>query len=166
MRHFVCAVVGGKETNSRWSAALATNAFFVGEEIARLGWAVLTGGLSGVMREAARGAKAAGGVTLGLLPGTEHQAGNEYLDYVLPTSFGIGRNVLTACACDVMVGLAGGSGTLEEMLFAVDFGRPVISFGSFEIEGAWATIDQLNRSGLRQALHTATRHAQRSAGAG
>jgi uncharacterized protein (TIGR00725 family) len=87
-----------------------------------------------------------------LLPGPYHRDGNEFLDYVLPTGLGIARNILTACACDIMVALQGGSGTLEEMLFAIDYERPVISFGSFKPQGIWRYIEASDSAGLVSAL--------------
>ena len=153
MRNFVCAIVGGKDSNPQWTEAIAEMGRFAGEQAVNAGYCVLTGGLTGIMREAACGAKKTGGLTIGLLPGTQHCDGNEFLDFILPTGIGIARNVLTACACDIMIGLPGGSGTLEEMLFAIDFGRPVISFGSHRPEGIYRYIDKDDFSGLTIALH-------------
>jgi uncharacterized protein (TIGR00725 family) len=99
------------------------------------------------MEQAAAGAKAVGGETIGLLPSLIHAEGNEFLDIVLPTGFGIARNVLMASACDFMLSLPGGTGTLEEMCFALDFERPVLSWGSHALAGvtlvAFPSVDKL-----------------------
>lgn len=134
-RKLVVAVTGRKETSPRYTAELAKAAVAAGRISAELGLTVLTGGLSGVMERAAEGAKLAGGETIGILPGGNHDEGNGFLDIVLPSGIGIARNVLMANACDFMLALPGGTGTLEELCFALDFERPTISWGSWEIEG-------------------------------
>ena len=134
-RRLVIAITGRKESSPRYTTDTAEAAFQAGRLCAELGLTVLTGGLSGVMEKAAEGAKSAGGLTLGILPGANHDDGNKYLDLVLPSGIGIARNVLLAQACDFMLALPGGTGTLEELCFALDFGRPVISWGSWDIEG-------------------------------
>jgi uncharacterized protein (TIGR00725 family) len=135
-RHLVAAITGRRSSSPRYTPETAHAAFAAGRAAAELGLTVLTGGLSGVMEKAAEGAKSVGGTTLGILPGARHEDGNAYLDYVLPSGIGIARNVLLAQACDFMIALPGGTGTLEELCFALDFERPVLSWGSWEIEGA------------------------------
>lgn len=134
-RRLVLAITGRKETSPRYNPELARAAVNAGRIAAGLGLTVLTGGLSGVMERAADGAKSAGGETIGILPGGNHDDGNQFLDYVLPSGIGIARNVLMANACDFMLALPGGTGTLEELCFALDFERPVISWGSWDIDG-------------------------------
>jgi len=134
-RKLVLAITGRKESSPRYTAELAAAAIAAGRIAAEIGFVVLTGGLSGVMERAAEGAKRGGGETLGILPGGRHEDGNRYLDLVLPSGIGIARNVLMASACDFMLALPGGTGTLEELCFALDFERPVISWGSWDIEG-------------------------------
>jgi uncharacterized protein (TIGR00725 family) len=134
-RRLIVAITGRKESSPRYTPESAEAAFAAGRMCAELGLTVLTGGLSGVMEKAAEGAKSAGGLTIGILPGANHDDGNKYLDFVLPSGIGIARNVLMAQACDFMLALPGGTGTLEELCFALDFGRPVISWGSWEIDG-------------------------------
>lgn len=135
-RKLVLAVTGRKETSPRYNQELATAALAAGKIAAGLGLTVLTGGLGGVMERAAEGAKSAGGETVGILPGGKHEDGNRFLDLVLPSGIGIARNALMASACDFMLALPGGTGTLEELCFALDFERPVLSWGSWDIEGA------------------------------
>jgi uncharacterized protein (TIGR00725 family) len=134
-RKLVLAITGRKESSPRYTMELATAAIAAGRIAAQMGLTVLTGGLSGVMERAAEGAKIAGGETIGILPGARHEDGNRYLDFVLPSGIGIARNVLMASACDFMLALPGGTGTLEELCFALDFERPVISWGSWDMEG-------------------------------
>ncbi len=130
-RRLVCAVVGCKDGSRRYTPAVAREAYAVGALAA-----VLTGGLSGVMERAAAGAREAGGLAIGILPGLDHADANESLDVVLPSGLGYARNCVVAAACDVMIALPGGTGTLEEMCFASDFGRTVVSYGSWRVPGA------------------------------
>jgi len=135
MRRFVCCIVGNKEGGSKWTAEVAKLAFEAGAIAAKAGFVVMTGGKSGVMSSAAQGAREAGGMTIGVLPEADRSMANPFLTFALPTGMGIARNALTAMFCDVMIALPGGSGTLEEMAFATDFGRPVLSLGSWDIKG-------------------------------
>jgi uncharacterized protein (TIGR00725 family) len=137
-RKLVIAITGRKESSPRYTLELAKAAMAAGRIAAEMGLTVLTGGLSGVMERAAEGAKIASGETIGILPSNQHNDGNRFLDLVLPSGIGIARNVLMASACDFMLALPGGTGTLEELCFALDFDRPVISWGSWEIEGVRA----------------------------
>jgi uncharacterized protein (TIGR00725 family) len=151
MRKLVCAITGRKETSPRYTAETAEAARVAGRLAAELGLVVLTGGLSGVMERAAEGAKAARGTTIGILPGNSHADANPFIDFVLPSGLGIARNCLIASACDLMIALPGGTGTLEEICFALDFDRPVISWGSWEIDGV-RKVEFPNEKKLKEAL--------------
>ncbi|MCB2191001.1 MAG: TIGR00725 family protein [Deltaproteobacteria bacterium] len=111
------------------------DAFQVGELLAQAGWGVVCGGLSGVMTEACRGCASAGGLTVGLLPGTEREAANPWCRVVLPTGLGQARNALVVLAGRGAIAIGGGGGTLSEIGHALKAGRPVISFGSWQLEG-------------------------------
>jgi uncharacterized protein (TIGR00725 family) len=150
-RKIVLAITGRKESSPRYTMDLAKAALAAGRIAAELGFTVLTGGLSGVMERAAEGAKIAGGETLGILPGDRHADANPYIDIVLPSGIGIARNCLIATACDLMLALPGGTGTLEEMCFALDFERPVISWGSWEMDGA-TPVEFPNEEKLKMEL--------------
>ena len=151
-RKLIIAITGRKESSSRYTPELAHAAFTAGKIAAELGLTVLTGGLSGVMERAAEGAKLAGGQTIGILPGSRHEDANPYIDFVLPSGIGIARNALLANACDLMISLPGGTGTLEELCFALDFDRPVISWGGWEIEGV-RKVAFGDEASLLRALH-------------
>lgn len=135
-RQLVCAIVGCKSSSSRFTPQVADQAFQAGLLASSLGFAVLTGGLSGVMSAAAAGARSGDGHTVGILPGDKHDDANPHMSLVLPSGLGYARNYLTALGCDVMIALPGGNGTLEEMLFALDFDRLVISWGGPTLDGA------------------------------
>jgi uncharacterized protein (TIGR00725 family) len=78
------------------------------------------------MSAASRGAKEAGGLTIGFLPSMDRDSANEFVDVVFPTGLGRARNLLTARGCDSIVMIGGGCGTLNELTIAYADGRPVV----------------------------------------
>lgn len=150
-RRPVLAVVGCRDTSPRFTETVQRQARLVGAHAADLGWTVLTGGLTGTMELPVQAARAQGGLTVGILPGSDPREANRSLELVLPSGIGYARNYLTALAGDAMVALNGGRGTLEEMLFALDFGRPVLSWGSWRVAGV-DTLDPADAAGMRHWL--------------
>lgn len=102
------------------------NAEQVGRLLAERGATVVTGGLGEVMAAAARGAKGAGGTTIGILPGETRMDGNAWLDHVVVTGIGHGRNLAVVASGDAVIAVGGRYGTLAEIGFALTLGRPVI----------------------------------------
>lgn len=98
----------------------------VGRLLAERGCVVVTGGLGEVMAAAARGAKSAGGTTVGILPGTERRAGNEWLDVEVVTGTGHARNLAVAASGDAVIAVGGAWGTLAEISYAAMLGRRVV----------------------------------------
>lgn len=107
----------------------------VGRLVAQAGGVVVSGGLGGVMEAACRGAKAAGGTTIGLLPGDDRAEANPWVDVAIATGLGEARNVLVVRASDVIVALGGGFGTLSEIGFALKTGTPVVGIATWEVAG-------------------------------
>ena len=105
----------------------------VGERLARCGLVVLTGGRGGVMAAASRGARQAGGLTIGILPGHTYNEVNPDVDIPILTGLGEARNAIVACASEVLVAIAGEYGTLSEMALALKMGRPVIGLQSWSL---------------------------------
>ena len=105
----------------------------VGSLLAEHGAVVVTGGLGGVMEAACRGAKSAGGITLGILPGLERSDANQWVDVALPTGMGEMRNALLIRASDVLIAIAGEFGTLSEVALALKTGVPVVGLGTWEL---------------------------------
>jgi uncharacterized protein (TIGR00725 family) len=102
------------------------DAEYLGARIAEQGWHLVCGGLGGVMAAASRGARAAGGLTIGLLPGSDRSAGNEHLSVALPTGLGELRNGLLVRASDALAAVGGSWGTLAEIALALRTGTPVV----------------------------------------
>src|SRR5438270_2570244 len=103
------AIVGPGDTDD---ATLLAAAAEVGRLAALAGHDVVTGGLGGVMAAAARGAHEAGGRVVGVLPGDDPAAANEWVDEVVATGLGQGRNAMVVEMADAVVGVGGSWGTL------------------------------------------------------
>lgn len=111
-------------------AALAEE---VGSRLAAANAVVVCGGLGGVMEAVCRGAKSAGGTTVGILPGTDRSDANDFVDVVLPTGLGESRNALIARAADALIAIQGEFGTLSEVGFALKIGTPVVGLDTWEL---------------------------------
>ena len=104
-----------------------------GRRLAELGAIVVTGGRGGVMEAASRGAREAGGLVVGILPGLDRSDANAHLDVALPTGLGEMRDALVARAAQAVVAVGGAWGTLAEIAFARGAGTPVFGVGSWEL---------------------------------
>ncbi len=143
-RAYVAVVgAGGAASPAALSAAEA-----VGAELAGRGAVVVTGGLGGVMEAACRGARAAGGTTLGLLPGEDRDAANAYVDVAVATGLGELRNGLVVRCADALVAIGGEHGTLSEIALALKAGKPVVGLGTWEIDGIRPARDPLEAVAL------------------
>jgi uncharacterized protein (TIGR00725 family) len=97
---------------------------------------VVTGGLGEVMAAAARGAKSAGGTTIGVLPGESRGRANQWIDHEVVTGIGHARNLAVVASGDAVIAIGGSWGTLAEIGFASRLGRPtVVVEPGWEIEG-------------------------------
>lgn len=122
MRAPLVAVVGGSECTpqeAEWASA-------VGRLIAQRGAVLVCGGLGGVMAAAARGAKEAGGLTVGILPGADPADANASIDVALATGMGEMRNALIVRAAQAVIAIGGGWGTLSEIALARRSNTPVV----------------------------------------
>jgi uncharacterized protein (TIGR00725 family) len=107
----------------------------IGKNISKVGGILVCGGLGGVMEAVCKGCKAAGGLTVGILPGESKAAANPYVDIPIPTGLGYSRNTLVVGAADIIIALPGEYGTLSEIAFALNAKKPVIGLGSWDIPG-------------------------------
>jgi uncharacterized protein (TIGR00725 family) len=103
-----------------------------GAAVAEADVGLVCGGLGGVMEAACRGARSRGGLTVGLLPGTDREAANGWVLVALPTGLGEARNALVVRAADAVVAIGGGWGTLSEIALALKAGLPVVGIGTWE----------------------------------
>ncbi|MBC7232396.1 MAG: TIGR00725 family protein [Chloroflexi bacterium] len=123
------AVIGA----GRCSAEVAALAEAVGQELAKRGAVLICGGLGGVMEAACRGAKAAGGVTVGILPGTSRREANRYVDIPIVTGMGEARNVLVVQSAQAVIAIHGEYGTLSEIAHALKLGIPVVGLYTWQL---------------------------------
>ena len=129
MRHLLVAVIGA----ACCSPAEAQAAEIVGRELARGGATVICGGRGGVMEAACRGARSAGGLTVGLLPGDDPASANPYVDVAIATGLGEARNAIVARTARAVVAIGGRYGTLSEIAFALKRGLPVVGVNTWRL---------------------------------
>lgn len=125
----VCAP--GEATADETEAAEA-----VGQLLAERGCVLVCGGLGGAMAAACRGAKGAGGHTIGILPGYDERAANPWVDDVICTGLGQARNAVVAATGQALIAVSGGFGTLSEIALGLRLGRPIVLLGGWA-----ATLD-------------------------
>ena len=124
-------VIGGSKAGTK-SLQIA---FTVGKLIAEKGAILVCGGLGGVMEAASRGAKQAGGLTIGILPGNSRHEANPFIDVAIATGLGYSRNSLVAMNSDVLIAVDGEYGTLTEIAYGCIYGKKIIGLGTWNIEG-------------------------------
>jgi uncharacterized protein (TIGR00725 family) len=128
------AVVG---SGAQWEASAEE----VGRLLAERGCTVVSGGLDEVMAAAHRGAKAAGGVTIAILPGENRHAANPWADHVVVTGIGHARNLAVAASGDAVIAVGGSYGTIAEIALALRLGRRVVALeGAPEVDGAMRAV--------------------------
>jgi len=107
----------------------------LGNLLAKEGYVVACGGLSGTMEAVAKGALSAGGTTVGILPTYSKESANPYITIAIPTGLGESRNIILVSMADVVVSISGGAGTLSEIALAWKLGKPVVSLST---SGGWS----------------------------
>jgi uncharacterized protein (TIGR00725 family) len=129
MRHLLIAVIGA----ATCSPAEAEAAEAVGRELAEGGATLLCGGRGGVMEAACRGARLAGGLTVGILPDDDPSAANSFVDVAIATGLGEARNAIVARTAQAVVAIGGRYGTLSEIAFALKHGLPVVGVKTWRL---------------------------------
>ena len=126
------AVIGGGSCLSEdYSIAVE-----VGKLLAEKNIGVICGGMSGIMEAACKGAREAGGVAIGILPGNDPSEANQYVTIPIATGLGIGRNIIIIRSASACIAVNGKYGTLSEIAYALQLGKPVITLNSWnEIPG-------------------------------
>lgn len=128
------AVIGG----SRPGRKALVEAREVGRLIARAGAVLVCGGLGGVMEAAAHGVREAGGLAIGILPGSDPSDANPAIDVPIATGLGYSRNSLVVMNADAIVAVDGEYGTLSEIAYALIYGKRVVGLGTWDIRGVMA----------------------------
>src|SRR5438270_11539599 len=157
-RPYLIAVIGKseKDPGDPPSPEALRAAELVGANIAGAGAILITGGLSGVMEAASRGAKRANGLVIGMLPGFDKADANRYVDIALTTGMGWMRNTLVVRAADAVIMISGGIGTLNELTVAYQDKPTVVLEGT----GGWSDrVREIAYDGKHlDESHSATRH--------
>ncbi len=124
-------VIGAGECDE----ALARRAEEVGQGLAEAGAVLVCGGMGGVMAAACRGAKLAGGLTVGILPGQDRVEANPFVDIAVATGINEARNLAIIRTADALIAVGGSFGTLSEIGFALKAGKRVIGLETWDIAG-------------------------------
>ena len=120
MPHAQKTIIGVMGPGEGASESDKKTAFALGKLIAQQGWLLLTGGRScGVMQAASRGAKSAGGLTIGILPGSTRDGMSEAVDIPIVTGMGNARNAINVLTCDAIIACGMGAGTASEIALAL-----------------------------------------------
>jgi uncharacterized protein (TIGR00725 family) len=132
----------------------------VGRLLGEAGCTVVCGGLGEVMAAVARGAKAAGGATIGIVPGKSRHDASEWIDYAVATGIGHARDLAVVASGDVVIAVGGRWGTLAEIGFARLLGRPVVVLEpGWELSGEGIHRASDPREAVELALRLAAQHA-------
>jgi len=127
----IIGVIGGSAGDEK----VRKTAYEVGKLIAESGAMLVCGGLSGVMEAACKGAREAGGTTIGILKGQSISDANPYVDIPVATGLGHGRNLVIINTAGALIAVSGRYGTLSEIAFAIQSGKQVFGLGTWDIEG-------------------------------
>jgi uncharacterized protein (TIGR00725 family) len=159
MAQTLIAVIGGNQCTPE-EAAIAEE---VGRLLAAKGATLVCGGLGGVMEAACKGAKAAGGMTIGILPGDSRSAANPYVDLPIVTGMGHARNVIVVKSARAIIAVDGSYGTLSEIAHALQKGIPVIGLGTWSLSLNGRTDEAIIRADSpREAVEKAMAAAERA----
>lgn len=152
----VIGVIGENDPTPEVAALAET----VGAELASAGAVLVCGGLGGVMEAACRGARGKGGITIGILPGTQREDANPYVTYAIPTGLGHARNILVVRTAQAVIAIGGRYGTLSEIAFAKIEGIAVVGLQTWELRREGMEDDAIQpavdpREAVRLALEAA-----------
>jgi uncharacterized protein (TIGR00725 family) len=115
----------------------------VGRRLAEAGAVIVCGGLGGVMEAACRGASAAGGTSVGILPGADRSTANPYVDVAIATGLGEMRNALVVRSADALIAIGGEYGTLSEVALALKAGKPVVGLRTWQLARDGEPVDAI-----------------------
>jgi hypothetical protein len=146
------AIVGASEAGATQLAHAET----VGRLLAEAGAVMVCGGRGGVMAAGCKGVAEAGGTAVGILPGLDRGAANEWVTIAIPTGLGELRNGVIVRAADAVIAIGGAYGTLSEVALALQAGVPVLGLGTWDIDGV-ERVDSPAESVARALALTARR---------
>ena len=138
----IISVIGGRFPSAR----ARQHAEDVGRELAKRGVVVACGGLVGVMEGVCKGAKAEGGLTIGILPGDDPSAANPYVDIPICTGISFARNVVVVKTGRAAIAIDGSYGTMSEIGHALGEGIPVIGLDTWTFSMDGSSADPIIRA--------------------
>ncbi len=136
-KKILISVIGGRKVEK----SLLKQAESVGRLLAKEDAILICGGLGVVMEAVSRGMKSEGGLTIGILPQDHREKANPFVDIPIATGLGIGRNAIIARAADAIIAVGGEYGTLSEIAFALQMGKPVVGISTWNIKGVISAQD-------------------------
>jgi hypothetical protein len=125
----IIGVIGADKCSSN----IARIAEEVGAEIARRGCILICGGRGGVMEAACKGARDAGGLTIGVLPGPDRSEANKYVSVPIVTNIGEARNAIVVLSSQGIIAIDGGYGTLSEIALALKARIPIVGLRTWSL---------------------------------
>ncbi|MDO7734229.1 MAG: TIGR00725 family protein [Planktomarina temperata] len=132
LRNIVVGIIGPRDATNEQMISAERTAYLLAE----LGITLICGGKSGVMQAASKGCHDAGGLLVGILPGSTPDEANEFVGVPLPTGLGEARNMIIAKSARVLVAVGGSYGTLSEVAYGLHFSKPVIGLaGAADVDG-------------------------------
>jgi hypothetical protein len=156
----VIGVIGEATFSDAVHEALAEE---VGRRVAAAGAALVCGGLTGVMEAACRGARRAGGRTIGILPGSDRSEANPFVEVAVATGMGQARNVIIVLTADVLIAVGGGYGTMSEIGHALRAGKPVVGLRTWEATRGTLRPPLVVAASAEEAVREALRLAREGA---
>ena len=124
------SVFGGRDITKE----IYDNTVLLGQKLGDEGYVVFCGGGRGVMEAISKGVQMSGGLVIGILKGQETSEANDYLSVPVSTGMGIARNAILAYNCDVALAISGQYGTLSEIAYAFQLGKPVIGYETWDFK--------------------------------
>ncbi len=121
MRTKQVVIIGSSDATDHLETARSIGSF-----VAENNWTLISGGRTGIMEAASRGASEAGGTVIGIVPSSLFEEANRYCTVVIPTGVGFARNSINVLSGDVIVSIGGKAGTLSELAYAWQYNKPVI----------------------------------------
>ncbi len=148
-------VIGSGQCDSE----MAEIAYKVGKNVAQKGAILICGGLGGVMEAACKGAKDAGGLTVGILPSKTRKYANPFVDVAIPTGMAEARNALVVGASDVIIAIGGAFGTLSEIGLALKTGKLIVGIDTWEFSKKGKLVETIilaknPAEAVERALHS------------
>ncbi len=139
------SVIGGESAPAEALAAAEE----VGRELARRGVTVVCGGGGGVMEAACRGARSAGGHTIGILPGrsASETPPNQYVEFAVFTGLGYARNAVVVLSGEAVIAIDGSYGTLSEIAYALIHEVPLVGLDTWDFAYHGHDGDRIVRAG-------------------